>query len=166
MASTMWKQRATSASILTTKWKLATFENGKYCEEVRVILGPTVQEREHEWGDRSHKGVLLESWKTWFWQTVMKCCEIKAHHLPQLHVASEMLSWTNYKDTDAKGNCLHGGATSKYHRHCKNFKIPLKDGRSLSLGLKELAWSDSVSEMKAFTELNDHLAVALVDKDT
>ena len=75
--------------------------------------------------------------------------------LAQMQVVEEMKKGD--LGPDEIGNCLHGDGTIKYSRHYQNFQITTRSGRTLSLGLIEVADADAETVLKTFIQTIDDL---------
>ena len=138
--------------------EIVTFENGKYCDELRetimellslnVSMNKVNEVIKTVINKLTNKSIgRLPS------NAVKSRLLVEARHLAYLHVAEEMLK----EGVDGyTGNCLHGDGTSKYHRHYQNFQITLSSGQTLSLGLREIGGGDTAAVMSSFMEtIND-----------
>ena len=145
---------------------VSTFEDGKYSNEVReccIALLTECNVSLNKLPDiirhvlKSFTGKEPERLPS---KTMLSGLMAEAKVIASHHVAAEML-----KDFDSSlnntGHCLHQDATSKYHSHYEGAQVTLKDGRSLSIGLKQVAGSDGQTYIQSVQEMFSDLALSL-----
>lgn len=104
--------------------EIVTFENGRYCDEVRETIMELlslnvsmnkVNEVIHTVIQKLTKKSVCRLPSN----AVKSRLLLEVRHLAHVQVAEVMLEG----GVDGlKGNCLHGDGTSKYHRHYQNFQ--------------------------------------------
>ena len=153
------------ANILLEKKQYSTFDSdGHYSEEVRGCCITLITENNVSM--RQVPAVIHTV------MTSLTGCEPKP--LPSLaylsstimpqakiialkHAATSMIEGLPQSATDP-GNVLHQDATSKFHDHFEGMQVTLNSGKTMSIGLKQVAGSDANTYLQAFEETITDLA--------
>lgn len=149
---------------------IATFENGKYTNEVRECCMQLVTEGNVSLNKlpivitsvlKNLTGKLPERLPSK--SLISSRLMVEAKIVACKQACEAML--TNYKPTEAKGNVLHQDATTKYHDHYEGMQVTLKDGSNLSLGLSKVGGGDAATYTKCFNNIIDDLARSYSNPD-
>ncbi|VDI51116.1 Hypothetical predicted protein [Mytilus galloprovincialis] len=149
---------------------IATFENGKYTNEVRECCMQLVTEGNVSLNKlpivitsvlKNLTGKLPERLPSK--SLISSRLMVEAKIVACKQACEAML--TNYKPTQAKGNVLHQDATTKYHDHYEGMQVTLKDGSNLSLGLSKVGGGDAATYTKCFNNIIDDLARSYSNPD-
>lgn len=145
--------------------KVATFYNGKYSNEVRECFMSLLTECNVSLNKlpdiistvlKSFAGKVPERLPS---KTLLSWMMAEAKVVASKHVALAMLKDLNL--SAPCGNVLHQDATTKHHIHYEGAQVTLKDGKSMTIGLKQVAGGDGNTYVNAFKNMIDDLSDSL-----
>lgn len=144
-----------------------TFEDGKYCDEVRECIMSLITEHNvslHKVNDvvrvllQKPTGKLPDCLPS---MGVLSRLLVEAKVIAQKQIADEMMKGA--RPEAGIGNTLHYDATTKFHKHYQSFQVTTVGGKTLSIGMEEVGAGNAEAQLNALKHKLDELSSAVQD---
>lgn len=127
------------------------FQNGRYTDELRMCVMELLRQNI---AMRNIGPVITTVIKSLTGRSLNRepsktlACQIlkEANYVAKAHVAKCMMEGSD----GVTGNCLSSDGTTKFHQKYQSFQITTVSGKTLSIGMKDLAGGDAAEAMASF----------------